>query len=122
MSPGHPLQSRIVSGTRVGYARCSTDEQDLTTQREALLALGVAPERLYLDHGLTGTTRARPGLDQALAAVRARRAAPGAASAPRPAGCQRRAHLVRADPRHPRRHQRALADPAAAGRRGSDHP
>ncbi len=24
-----------------------------------------------LDHGLTGTTRARPGLDQALAAVRA---------------------------------------------------
>jgi DNA invertase Pin-like site-specific DNA recombinase len=60
-----------VSGTRVGYARCSTDEQDLTAQRKALLALGVAPDRLYLDHGLTGTTRARPGLDQALAAVRA---------------------------------------------------
>ncbi len=60
-----------MSGTRVGYARCSTDEQDLTAQRKALLALGVAPDRLYLDHGLTGTTRARPGLDQALAAVRA---------------------------------------------------
>ncbi len=27
-------------------------------------------DRIYLDHGLTGTTRARPGLDQALAAVR----------------------------------------------------
>ncbi|WP_226363223.1 recombinase family protein [Pseudonocardia sp. ICBG1142] len=60
-----------MSGTRVGYARCSTDEQDLTAQREALLALRVDPDRLYLDHGLTGTTRARPGLDQALAAVRA---------------------------------------------------
>ncbi|WP_196812305.1 recombinase family protein [Nocardia sp. CNY236] len=54
----------------VGYARCSTDEQDLTAQREILLGLGVDPERIYFDHGLTGTTRARPGLDQALAAVR----------------------------------------------------
>jgi DNA invertase Pin-like site-specific DNA recombinase len=35
-----------------------------------LEALGVAPERIYMDRGLTGTTRARPGLDQALAAVR----------------------------------------------------
>ncbi|MBA8823844.1 DNA invertase Pin-like site-specific DNA recombinase [Saccharopolyspora lacisalsi] len=32
--------------------------------------LGVADERISLDHGLAGTTRARPGLDQALAAVR----------------------------------------------------
>ena len=32
--------------------------------------LGVAEDRIYTDHGLTGTTRARPGLDQALAAVR----------------------------------------------------
>jgi hypothetical protein len=28
-----------------------------------LQALGVAPERIYMDRGLTGTTRARPGLD-----------------------------------------------------------
>lgn len=68
--PGLSVTLPVVTGTRVGYARCSTDEQDLTAQRETLLALGVAPERLYLDHGLTGTTRARPGLDQALAAVR----------------------------------------------------
>ena len=40
-------------------------------QREALLGLGVDSERLYLDHGFTGTTWARPGLDQALAVVRA---------------------------------------------------
>ena len=32
--------------------------------------LGVAEDRIYLDHGLTGTNRARPGLDQALAALR----------------------------------------------------
>src|SRR5439155_24217566 len=57
--------------TRVGYARCSTDQQDLATQQAMLQALGVAPERIYMDRGLTGTTRARPGLDQALAAVRA---------------------------------------------------
>lgn len=55
----------------IGYARCSTDKQDLTVQREALLKLGVAADRIYTDHGLTGTNRARPGLDQALAAVRA---------------------------------------------------
>jgi DNA invertase Pin-like site-specific DNA recombinase len=56
--------------TLIGYARCSTDEQDLTAQRQRLTELGVSPDRIYLDHGLTGTNRARPGLDQALAAVR----------------------------------------------------
>jgi DNA invertase Pin-like site-specific DNA recombinase len=59
-----------VTSTLVGYARCSTDKQDLTAQREALAGLGVAEDRVYLDHGLTGTNLARPGLDQALAAVR----------------------------------------------------
>ncbi len=56
--------------TLIGYARCSTDKQDLAAQRAALAELGVAPDRIYTDHGLTGTNRARPGLDQALAAVR----------------------------------------------------
>jgi len=57
-------------GVKIGYARCSTDEQDLTAQRAALVDLGVSEKRIYLDHGLTGTNRKRPGLDQALAAVR----------------------------------------------------
>ena len=57
--------------TLIGYARCSTDAQDLTAQRDRLRELGVAEDRTYLDHGLTDTTRSRPGLDQALAAVRA---------------------------------------------------
>jgi Resolvase, N terminal domain len=60
----------IVSGTLIGYARCSTDTQDLTAQRDRLRELGVAGDRIYLDHELTGTSRKRPGLDQALAAVR----------------------------------------------------
>ncbi len=60
-----------MSGLQIGYARVSTDEQDLTAQRDALTALGVAPERIYVDHGLTGTNRARPGLREAMAACRA---------------------------------------------------
>ena len=55
----------------IGYARVSTDEQDLTVQRDALAALGVSTERTYVDQGLTGTNRDRPGLRQALAACRA---------------------------------------------------
>ena len=37
----------------VGYARCSTDQRDLTAQRDGLAALGVASNRVYVDHGLT---------------------------------------------------------------------
>ena len=59
-----------MTDTMIGYARCSTDKQDLAAQHEALLKLGVEPDRIYTDHGLTGRTRERPGLDQALAAVR----------------------------------------------------
>ena len=54
----------------IGYARCSTDRQDLAAQKAALEKLGVPANRIYTDHGLSGTNRARPGLDQALAAVR----------------------------------------------------
>src|SRR3954466_16365825 len=59
-----------MTATLIGYARCSTDKQDLAAQRAALEKLGVAPERIYTDRELTGTNRSRPGLDQALAAVR----------------------------------------------------
>ena len=32
-----------MKNVRIGYARCSTDKQDLTAQREALIGLGVDP-------------------------------------------------------------------------------
>ena len=60
-----------MSALLVGYARCATDAQDPTAQRDALGQLGVRPERVYVDHGLTGTNRERPGLREALAACRA---------------------------------------------------
>ena len=59
-----------MTATLIGYARCSIDKQDLTAQKQALKDLGVPPDRIYMDKGLTGTNRARSGLDQAMAAVR----------------------------------------------------
>jgi DNA invertase Pin-like site-specific DNA recombinase len=35
----------------VGYARVSTEEQDLTAQRNALAALGFGADRIYADQG-----------------------------------------------------------------------
>jgi len=71
LSFGEPLTyTSAMTTITIGYARCSTDKQDLAAQKAALEKLGVLPERIYTDHGLTGTNRDRPGLDQALAAVR----------------------------------------------------
>ncbi len=60
----------MADGLLIRYTRCSTEGQDLTAQRPALTGLGVAPDRIYADHGLTGRNRNRPGLRQALAACR----------------------------------------------------
>jgi DNA invertase Pin-like site-specific DNA recombinase len=60
-----------MANMRIGYARVSTDAQDLEVQRRALRELGVTPKRVYVDHGLTGRNRERPGLREALAACRA---------------------------------------------------
>ena len=40
-----------MTNTLIGYARCSTDKQDLAAQRVALVELGVAEGRIYADHG-----------------------------------------------------------------------
>ena len=60
-----------MSGLLVGYARVSTNELDLTAQREALARLGVGAERVYVDHGLVGTNRPPAFLREAMAACRA---------------------------------------------------
>jgi len=38
-----------------GYARCSTDQQDLTAQRNGLATLGVALNRVYAKGRLRGS-------------------------------------------------------------------
>ncbi|MEL6063051.1 MULTISPECIES: recombinase family protein [unclassified Methylobacterium] len=50
----------------MGYARCSTDKQNLAVQRAELKVLGVAPERIHTDYGLIGTNRSRPGLERVI--------------------------------------------------------
>ena len=61
----------VMTAHIIGYARVSTNGQDLTAQRNGLALLGVPEDRIYFDHGLTGRNRERPGLREALAAVRA---------------------------------------------------
>jgi len=57
-----------VEHLKIGYARCSSVPEDLDSEREALAAAGVAADRIYLDVGLSGITRARPALGEAMAA------------------------------------------------------
>ena len=59
-----------MSGLLIGYARVSTAGQDLAPQRVGLAGFVVDEKRVYVDHGLTGTNRERPGLREALAACR----------------------------------------------------
>lgn len=55
----------------IGDARVSTNDQDLTAQKNSFSALGVSLQKTFTDQGLTGTNRARPGLREASAASRA---------------------------------------------------
>jgi DNA invertase Pin-like site-specific DNA recombinase len=52
----------------IGYARVSTDDQNLDLQRDALKQAGC--EQLYEDR-VSGTKARRPGLEQALSHLRA---------------------------------------------------
>jgi DNA invertase Pin-like site-specific DNA recombinase len=54
---------------KIGYARVSTDEQNLALQLDALKVAGC--EAIFEDQGISGAAKSRPGLDQALAAIKA---------------------------------------------------
>ena len=53
---------------RIGYARVSTEEQNLDLQRQALEAAGC--DEIFGDRGVRGAAAKRPALDRALAAMR----------------------------------------------------
>ena len=44
--------------TDYGYGRVSTRDQNPDSQRDALLEAGVAPERIYVDRGRSGSRQA----------------------------------------------------------------
>lgn len=52
------------SPLKIGYARISTDMQRLDLQLDALTQAGC--DRVFKDHGISGTTTERPGLKQAM--------------------------------------------------------
>jgi DNA invertase Pin-like site-specific DNA recombinase len=54
---------------KIGYARVSTDEQNLDLQRDALLNAGVSAKDIYTDK-ITGVKADRPGLTLALSHLR----------------------------------------------------
>jgi DNA invertase Pin-like site-specific DNA recombinase len=58
-----------MTGMDIGYARVSTEEQNLDLQRQALEAAGC--KYIYEDHGVSGAAIVRPGLADALAAAHA---------------------------------------------------
>jgi DNA invertase Pin-like site-specific DNA recombinase len=73
-TPSHRLLRPPSRGTvvrvpaKIGYARVSTDEQNLHLQHDALKQAGCA--RIYTDKGISGAEFSRPGLDRALATLR----------------------------------------------------
>ncbi|MBN3802388.1 recombinase family protein [Paraburkholderia sp. Ac-20336] len=54
---------------KIGYARVSTDDQNLDLQLEALRAVGCV--KVFTDHGVSGSTFSRPGLDEVLDVLKA---------------------------------------------------
>ncbi len=52
---------------KIGYARVSSKDQNLDLQLDALKAYNC--EKIFTDKGLSGKTRARPGLNEALATL-----------------------------------------------------
>jgi DNA invertase Pin-like site-specific DNA recombinase len=54
------------TGTVVGYARVSTDQQDEARQLSALKEAGISKHALYIDHAQSGAKRSRPAFDDML--------------------------------------------------------
>ena len=53
----------------IGHARASTNEQDLTAHHDGHTVVGIPANPAYVYQGMTGRTRERPGLRDALAGI-----------------------------------------------------
>lgn len=62
--------SEAAKGLLIGYARVSTEDQDLTLQIDALVKAGVSEARIYREHA-SGASEDRPGFVAAVKALRA---------------------------------------------------
>ena len=60
----------VLSGRLVGYARVSTDDQDLSLQMDSLLSLGIIQDDIFTDK-ISGAKTDRPGLGACLAKLQA---------------------------------------------------
>lgn len=73
-SPGENLRrnpndpTRVFAGSILGYCRVSRADQDLRRQVDALQEAGC--DRIFQDHGVSGSVTSRPGLDELLAYAR----------------------------------------------------
>ena len=68
-SVSEDVSRHVSAGSLVGYARCSTVDQVLDRQVDALTEAGC--DRVFTDHGVSGTQSSRPGLDECLNYLRA---------------------------------------------------
>lgn len=60
----HHEASRVSAGAVLGYARVSRTDQNLERQLDALHEAGC--DRIFQDHGVSGSQDSRPGLDEML--------------------------------------------------------
>jgi len=67
---GYTIAMASDEGLLIGYARVSTQDQNLDLQRDALLREGVRPGRIYSDKASGGPGVSRPGFNAAEKACR----------------------------------------------------
>ena len=63
------MQECLVEPRLIGYARVSTDDQDLSLQVDALTRQGILPPAIFMDK-LSGAKTERPGLTRCLETLR----------------------------------------------------
>ena len=66
--PMHVWPQINVTGRKIGYARVSTKDQKLRMQLEGLNQIGC--DKIFKDHGISGSKGQRPGLNRALKYLR----------------------------------------------------